>query len=227
MYGYASELLPYIQGLLSSNADAPQGDAPMQLPGAAKSATPDMRGLAGVGANLMAASRKGQTPQQRQAAMSSAPLPPRRPEGLLGAVAPDAPQASATDDDKMRAFLQANGISTPSAAPMALPGAMPRIDNGPAATTPQGPTWNPQAPMANPPLPPHRPQMGPPMPQGYGSLPNGVPPGMALPQGQTFMSAPNSPQLNLPKGPTYMSAAPTNGSSTDIPFWAQYLYGIK
>ena len=225
MYGYASELLPYLQGLLGSDANA--AGQPVQLPGAAK-ATPDQdtRGLAAVGANLMSASRRGQTSQQRQAALSNIPLPPQRPAGLLGASTGNVPQSPATDDERMRAFYAANGISTPpTTAPVALPGAMPRIDSGPAAFIPQGPTWSPQMPVTAVPLPPVRPQMGPPMPQGYAALPNGVPPGMALPQGQTFLSAPNSPQLNLPKGPTYMSAAPTNGSSTDTPFWRQYLYG--
>lgn len=180
MYGYASELLPYLQGLLGNEAQA----APNVDMSSAISNSPNTKSAA-------------PTPPRRPgnlASPRSAPMPPRRPEGLLGSVslAPQAPQPS--QQDAIAAFLASQGIGQPQAAPVGLP----RIDNGPAMSTPTGPTWTPQAPMPppiNPPLPPHRPQMGPPMPMGLQ--------GLALPRGATALSQGPGPvmQSNTPEDP--------------------------
>lgn len=183
MYGYASELLPLLQGLLGNDAQA----APNVDMSSAISNSPNTKSAA-------------PTPPRRPGNMSnsrSAPMPPRRPEGLLGSVsvAPQAPQLP--QPDAIAAFLASQGIGQPQAAP-AAPVGMPRIDNGPAMSTPAGPSWTPQAPMvppANPPLPPHRPQMGPPMPMGLQ--------GLALPRGATTLSQGPGPVMrsNTPEDP--------------------------
>ncbi len=180
MYGYASELLPLLQGLLGDNAQAPNVDMSGAMPSApnTKSAAP--------------------TPPRRPQNMSSsrsAPMPPRRPEGLLGSVslAPQAPQIS--QPEAIAAFLASQGIGQPQG--QMPPVGMPRIDSGPAAGPAQGPGPMQAAmqPPINPPLPPHRPQMGPPMPMGLQ--------GLALPRGATTLSQGPGPvmQSNTPEDP--------------------------
>jgi hypothetical protein len=181
MYGYASELLPLLQGLLGSDAQAaPNVDMSSAMPSSpnSKSAAP------------MPPRRPGNMSSPR-----SAPMPPRRPEGLLGSVslAPQAPQPS--QQDAIAAFLASQGIGQPQAQ-MPLAG-MPRVDSGPAAGPAQGPGPMQAAmqPPVNPPLPPHRPQMGPPMPMGLQ--------GLALPRGATALSQGPGPvmQSNTPEDP--------------------------
>ncbi|MGI9192582.1 MAG: hypothetical protein ACR2IL_10725 [Chitinophagaceae bacterium] len=232
MYGYANEIFPYLAGLLNAGGDT--AGQPTDLPGATlakgNAAAPrDNRGLAQAGAGMMAASRRGQTPDQRRQAMSSVPLPPSRPN----AQGPEMPQGL-LGGNSAEDFLRSQGIGV---APQPTSGEfLPRIDNGPAPQSPQNPTWQmPQA--SNAPLPPQRPQMGPQMSDMSQPLHPALQAALAnLPKGPTYMSAPggaptmrsNNPADNLPKGPTNLSAGPGgfgNGSSIMDQFLAQYLYG--
>jgi len=182
MYGYASELLPYLQGLLGGNAQA----APSVDMSSAIANSPKQQSAA-------------PTPPHRPRHMSSAataPLPPTRPAGLLGSSGAPAPVAPAQPDPQaIAAFLASQGIGQPQG--QAPQQAMPRIDNGPAAGPAQGPgpMQPPMQPPANPPLPPMRPQMGPPMPQGLQ--------GLTLPRGATTLSQGPGPvmQSNTPEDP--------------------------
>jgi len=149
-YGYASEIIPYIKGLLAG--DTADGLTPEQQ--AQNNQVWDRlgRGATASPHRMGAPMPMAQAPMaQAPAGILSTPLPPRRPDGL-GTPAPtnwadpgaieNAARANNTlnapmsDDESTQMFLRSQGIGVPQRqfGPR-MNEAMPRIDGGPA---PQG-----------------------------------------------------------------------------------------
>lgn len=249
MYGYASEIFPYLQQLFGGGDMA--GDATGQSDQTMSSDYEQPTGLLGGSKKPTRPAKKPASSAAAPRGRPSAPTPPRRPadlgQALMAAGQRQTPQSR---DASIQQFLMSQGIGQPQPQPQ-MP--FPQIDRGPAPQTPQGPTWTPNQP-ADVPTPPVRPEgLGPQWAQpqapspvaqpqrpawldyalqnyGGGQQPQAAPPsittGANLPPVQGAVMRSNNPMDNLPKGQTAMSEPPDLGAKIRSDMAAEAGYAL-